>query len=183
MKHDKTHEREVELDLDLDPDLHKHDDQNDLDIRNDELGEPSRRTFVDEQQQPLRLEVAGRNGENEDSRGNRRSPEESSKEASNEPVAWRDLPRRHQLIIITLARLSEPLVQTSLQVKKKEEEKNYPSRSEGVVNPEADAEQKSNRRICSTNSSRLTLHSQIRPFPTKLASSTPASWPPNSSRP
>lgn len=33
-----------------------------------------------------------------------------------EAVGWRDLPRRQQLIVITLARLSEPLVQTSLQV-------------------------------------------------------------------
>ncbi|POR31846.1 Major facilitator superfamily transporter [Tolypocladium paradoxum] len=32
-----------------------------------------------------------------------------------EPVAWRDLPRKDQLVIITLARMSEPLVQTSLQ--------------------------------------------------------------------
>lgn len=31
-------------------------------------------------------------------------------------VGWRDLPRKKQLIVITLARLSEPLVQTSLQV-------------------------------------------------------------------
>lgn len=30
-------------------------------------------------------------------------------------VGWKDLPRKHQLIVITLARLSEPLVQTSLQ--------------------------------------------------------------------
>lgn len=36
--------------------------------------------------------------------------------ARSEPVAWRDLPHRQQLVIITLARLSEPLVQTSLQV-------------------------------------------------------------------
>ncbi|KAI9167585.1 Major facilitator superfamily transporter [Paramyrothecium foliicola] len=34
---------------------------------------------------------------------------------SNKPVAWRDLPRKDQLCIITLARVSEPLVQTSLQ--------------------------------------------------------------------
>ncbi|KAH7304356.1 major facilitator superfamily domain-containing protein [Rhexocercosporidium sp. MPI-PUGE-AT-0058] len=32
-----------------------------------------------------------------------------------EPVTWRSLPHRSQLIILTLARLSEPLVQTSLQ--------------------------------------------------------------------
>lgn len=31
------------------------------------------------------------------------------------PVAWRDLPRKSQLAILTLARLSEPLTQTSLQ--------------------------------------------------------------------
>lgn len=30
-------------------------------------------------------------------------------------IAWRDLPRKKQLIVITLTRLSEPLVQTSLQ--------------------------------------------------------------------
>jgi hypothetical protein len=30
-------------------------------------------------------------------------------------VAWSDLPRKDQLIVITLARLSEPLTQTSLQ--------------------------------------------------------------------
>lgn len=31
-------------------------------------------------------------------------------------VSWGNLPRKDQLIVITLARLSEPLVQTSLQV-------------------------------------------------------------------
>jgi hypothetical protein len=31
-------------------------------------------------------------------------------------ISWRDLPRKDQLIVLTLARLSEPLVQTSLQV-------------------------------------------------------------------
>ncbi|GKT49039.1 uncharacterized protein ColSpa_09220 [Colletotrichum spaethianum] len=31
------------------------------------------------------------------------------------PVAWRDLPKKQQLMVITLTRLSEPLVQTSLQ--------------------------------------------------------------------
>ena len=30
-------------------------------------------------------------------------------------ASWRDLPRREQLVVITLARLSEPLVQTSIQ--------------------------------------------------------------------
>ncbi|KAI1372906.1 MFS general substrate transporter [Hypoxylon crocopeplum] len=40
-----------------------------------------------------------------------RRPSHSSKKV----VAWRDLPQKKQLIVITLARLSEPLVQTSLQ--------------------------------------------------------------------
>ncbi|EFZ01634.2 MFS transporter [Metarhizium robertsii] len=40
---------------------------------------------------------------------------EPASKLAREPVAWRDLPRRRQLIIITLARMSEPLVQTSLQ--------------------------------------------------------------------
>ncbi|KAI5856177.1 MFS general substrate transporter [Durotheca rogersii] len=35
--------------------------------------------------------------------------------SSQKVVAWRDLPRKKQLVVITLARLSEPLVQTSLQ--------------------------------------------------------------------
>lgn len=35
---------------------------------------------------------------------------------SSKVVAWRDLPKKRQLLVITLARLSEPLVQTSLQV-------------------------------------------------------------------
>jgi hypothetical protein len=30
-------------------------------------------------------------------------------------VSWKDLPRKQQLIVITLSRLSEPLVQTSIQ--------------------------------------------------------------------
>ncbi len=34
---------------------------------------------------------------------------------SQTPISWADLPRKKQLTIITLARLSEPLVQTSLQ--------------------------------------------------------------------
>ena len=42
-------------------------------------------------------------------------PAELEKE-KGEPVTWASLPHRTQLIILTLARLSEPLVQTSLQV-------------------------------------------------------------------
>lgn len=45
-----------------------------------------------------------------------RTPEIVSNEKEEE-VTWRSLPHRKQLIILTLARLSEPLVQTSLQVR------------------------------------------------------------------
>lgn len=38
------------------------------------------------------------------------------KPKKNETVRWRDLPEKGQLTVLTLARLSEPLVQTSLQV-------------------------------------------------------------------
>lgn len=34
---------------------------------------------------------------------------------SKQIVGWRDLPKKKQLFVITMARLSEPLVQTSLQ--------------------------------------------------------------------
>ncbi|TVY65555.1 putative membrane protein, partial [Lachnellula suecica] len=40
----------------------------------------------------------------------------SFEEKRDEPVTWRSLPHRDQLMLLTLARLSEPLVQTSLQV-------------------------------------------------------------------
>lgn len=40
------------------------------------------------------------------------TPEHPAKEP---PVTWRSLPRKDQLIILTLARLAEPLTQTSLQ--------------------------------------------------------------------
>ncbi|KAI1344679.1 MFS general substrate transporter [Xylariaceae sp. FL0016] len=46
-----------------------------------------------------------------DTLGRRRKSTRSSRKV----VAWRDLPRKDQLLVITLARLSEPLVQTSLQ--------------------------------------------------------------------
>jgi hypothetical protein len=39
---------------------------------------------------------------------------ENADAAKGQPVSWRSLPRKDQLFIITLARLSEPLTQTSL---------------------------------------------------------------------
>lgn len=40
---------------------------------------------------------------------------EERKTSLKRPVSWRDLPHKQQLIVIVLTRLSEPLVQTSLQ--------------------------------------------------------------------
>lgn len=42
---------------------------------------------------------------------------QQSSEASKEIITWKDLPKKDQLLVITLARLSEPLTQTSLQVR------------------------------------------------------------------
>ncbi|KAJ9141750.1 MFS general substrate transporter [Pleurostoma richardsiae] len=38
-----------------------------------------------------------------------------AKRKKQKPIGWKDLPRKKQLVVITLTRLSEPLVQTSLQ--------------------------------------------------------------------
>ena len=46
----------------------------------------------------------------------------SKEQMSKKPVAWKDMPQKRQLAILTLSRLSEPLVQTSLQVR---ERRNY----------------------------------------------------------
>ncbi|KIH90461.1 hypothetical protein SPBR_01068 [Sporothrix brasiliensis 5110] len=40
----------------------------------------------------------------------------NEKSTKQETVRWRDLPEKGQLTVLTLARLSEPLVQTSLQI-------------------------------------------------------------------
>lgn len=45
----------------------------------------------------------------------RRLRAEHNRKETRKTVAWKDLPQKGQLIVITLVRLSEPLVQTSLQ--------------------------------------------------------------------
>ncbi|KAG9251269.1 major facilitator superfamily domain-containing protein [Emericellopsis atlantica] len=72
----------------------------------DDFGEPSRR--IDDQRQPLSTASYSSPPVSPD------DPEEQ-RDDPKRPIAWRELPRKDQLIIITLARLSEPLVQTSLQ--------------------------------------------------------------------
>lgn len=42
-------------------------------------------------------------------------PAEHPRPKKQKPVAWKDLPHKGQLVILTMARLSEPLTQTSLQ--------------------------------------------------------------------
>lgn len=62
-------------------------------------------------------ELAEAAEEEEEDREGRESRSLEQKQAENvEPVTWKSLPKRSQLVILTLARLSEPLVQTSLQV-------------------------------------------------------------------
>ena len=39
---------------------------------------------------------------------------EQAEAAKEKPISWRELPRKDQLLFLTLARLSEPLTQTSL---------------------------------------------------------------------
>jgi hypothetical protein len=53
---------------------------------------------LDEDDEPLRIEIPVRTEEKE------------------KPVTWASLPRKSQLAILVLARLSEPLVQSSLRV-------------------------------------------------------------------
>lgn len=99
MRHDRKGSRDDEL-------VGRYDEDQDLDIRNDELGEPSHR---DEQQQPLRSHPSP--SPTLDTEQQQSKP----KDDPPKPIAWRDLPRKKQLAIITIARLSEPLVQISLQ--------------------------------------------------------------------
>lgn len=97
MRHDRSTESE---------ELQRYDEGSDTDTRNDELGEPSRR----EVRQPLRIDSSPSPTLDPE----QQSPKPKANDPSK-PVAWRDLPQKKQLAIITLARLSEPLVQTSLQ--------------------------------------------------------------------
>lgn len=61
-------------------------------------------------------DVEARSG-SPDSQGTRRKPFPVTKkqEQRQKVVAWMDLPKKKQLAVVTIARLSEPLVQTSLQ--------------------------------------------------------------------
>jgi hypothetical protein len=73
-----------------------------------EWSDASHLAAIDEEQVAAEGGVGGIDG-NESS--------DDGSEKKEEPVTWLSLPHRTQLIILTLARLSEPLVQTSLQVK------------------------------------------------------------------
>lgn len=73
-----------------------------------EWSDGSHLAAIDEEQVAAEGGVSGVEG-NESS--------DNGSEKKEEPITWLSLPHRTQLIILTLARLSEPLVQTSLQVK------------------------------------------------------------------
>ncbi|KAK4989206.1 hypothetical protein LTR50_003420 [Elasticomyces elasticus] len=62
---------------------------------------------IDEDERPLGASVS--------QDGVALATESSSDFSKPEPVTWRSLPHKSQLLILTLARLSEPLTQTSLQ--------------------------------------------------------------------
>jgi hypothetical protein len=59
-----------------------------------------RRSFIEEDREPLQLEIPAK------------------KEKKEKPVTWSSLPNKSQLAILVIARLSEPLVQSSLRVSK-----------------------------------------------------------------
>ena len=61
------------------------------------LGRARRRSFIEEDEDPLRVEIPVR------------------KEKKETAVTWSSLPRKFQLTILVTARLSEPLVQSSLR--------------------------------------------------------------------
>ena len=69
-----------------------------------------RRFSVDEDDEEPRPQ-RGEDGDGDSHNGGGGGDEDDEKK----PVAWRSLPRKSQLAILTVARLSEPLAQTSLQ--------------------------------------------------------------------
>ena len=86
------------------------------DRRDAEPSDVSKRDHLDEQRisttdfEPLLERSKSR--EYADSDDGRAAPTSTEKE---KPISWSDLPKRSQLALLTLARLSEPLAQTSLQ--------------------------------------------------------------------
>lgn len=66
------------------------------------------------------------------------SPPVSEDQKKKETISWKDLPRKKQLVVITLTRLSEPLVQTSLQAYMFYQLKWFdPSLSDSVISSQA----------------------------------------------
>jgi hypothetical protein len=91
--------------------LARYDDDRDPEIHNDEGDLPIRQLGEDPELQPLQpVPVTDEVDDPE------RHLPQTKEEDGGKAISWKDLPRKRQLIIITLARLSEPLVQTSLQV-------------------------------------------------------------------
>ena len=94
-----------------------------------------RSSFASEDEDPLLLEVPSRIEEKEN------------------PVTWMGLPRKSQLAILTLARLSEPLVQSGLRV-------SVPNSFRGQV-----SHNQPYSPTYSTSLSHLTKASQMEPLP------------------
>jgi hypothetical protein len=106
--------------------------------------------------------------------------EPATQQDEKKPVTWSDLPRKEQLIIITIARLSEPLVQTSLQV-------GYSLRETKLQEPQDWMEYSTlhslPRPIYTTSSNGSIPPPPTRPSQARLVSSMPASWAPSLRQP
>lgn len=100
--HRPVEEPDGEADVDVD-----HGRNRDLDQRRD-----SRRFSFHEDDEPPPPQQREENGE-EDNYGD--GDNDGNEDDEKKPVAWRSLPHKSQLAILTIARLSEPLAQTSLQ--------------------------------------------------------------------
>jgi hypothetical protein len=101
----------------LDDDVFSDTDSEKSLLSDSDVPEPARRSPRETAQPPLPQAEHGPRPMTSTEEADRRV--EAQMPASNDDavqVAWRHLPRKDQLIVITLARLSEPLVQTSLQV-------------------------------------------------------------------
>jgi hypothetical protein len=79
--------------------------------RDDSHGEEERRSSDGDRLASIDLDEVETEG------GVAASGEDPVVDEKDELVTWMSLPKKRQLIVLTLSRLSEPLVQTSLQVR------------------------------------------------------------------
>jgi hypothetical protein len=88
-----TYENESDKSSDISPHGNDYDGGSSSEVPYDRA---RRRSFIEEDEDPLQIELPVKK--------------------RDKPVTWLSLPHKSQLAILTIARLSEPLVQTSLRV-------------------------------------------------------------------